>query len=83
MGLTEKIIHPLTLSQNRIRRFKESGIYQVIFDNIVRQLIGVMGYRRPTKKGYFAKQEYVYNTGSDTYTFPKKHKQWKLPSISL
>ena len=37
MGLTEDVIHHSTLSQNRIKRFKDSDIYQVIFDNIVRQ----------------------------------------------
>jgi transposase len=37
-----------------------------------RQLIGVMGYRRPTKKkGYFAKREYQYDTDNDTYTCPQ------------
>jgi transposase len=37
-----------------------------------RQLIGVMGYRRPTKKkGYFAKREYAYNGDNDTYTCPE------------
>jgi transposase len=37
MGLTEDVIHHSTLSQNRIKRSKDSDIYQVIFDNIVRQ----------------------------------------------
>ena len=37
MGLTEDVIHHSTLSQNRIKRFKDSNIYQSIFDNIVRQ----------------------------------------------
>lgn len=37
-----------------------------------RQLIGVMGYRRPTKKkGYFAKREYLYDANDDTYTCPQ------------
>lgn len=37
-----------------------------------RQLIGVMGYRRPTrKKGYFAKREYQYDANGDTYTCPQ------------
>lgn len=37
MGLTEDVIHHSTLSQNRIKRFKDSPIYQHIFDNIVQQ----------------------------------------------
>lgn len=37
-----------------------------------RQLIGVMGYRRPTKKkGYFAKRDYQYDANNDTYTCPQ------------
>ena len=45
MGLTEDVIHHSTLSQNRIKRFKDSDIYQVIFDNIVRQAMkqGLIG----------------------------------------
>ena len=45
MGLTEDVIHHSTLSQNRIKRFKHSDIYQVIFDNIVRQAMkqGLIG----------------------------------------
>ncbi|MFX3993636.1 transposase, partial [Streptococcus suis] len=37
-----------------------------------RQLIGVLGYRRPNKKkGYFAKREYSYDVDTDTYTCPQ------------
>jgi len=37
-----------------------------------RQLIGVMGYRRPSKqKGYFAKRLYIYDNENDTYTCPQ------------
>lgn len=45
MGLTEDVIHHSTLSQNRIKRFKDSDIYQVIFDNIVHQAMkqGLIG----------------------------------------
>jgi len=45
MTLTESVIHHSTLSQNRIRRFNESDIYQTIFDNIVRQAMskGLIG----------------------------------------
>ena len=45
MGLTEDVIHHSTLSQNRIKRFRDSEIYQVIFDNIVRQAMqqGLIG----------------------------------------
>ena len=37
LGLTDDVIHHSTLSQNRVKRFKDSDIYQSIFDNIVRQ----------------------------------------------
>ncbi|MGR6871897.1 IS1182 family transposase [Pseudomonas sp. HK3] len=37
LGLTDKIPDASTLSQNRIRRFKESDVYQQIFDEIVLQ----------------------------------------------
>jgi transposase len=37
MTLTEKVPDASTLSQNRRRRFRESGIYQEIFDEIVLQ----------------------------------------------
>lgn len=36
-GLTDKVPHDSTLSQNRRRRFQDSTIYQVIFDEIVLQ----------------------------------------------
>ncbi len=39
MGLTEKVPDALTLSQNRIRRFNDSDIFQQIFDHIVEQAI--------------------------------------------
>ena len=37
LGLTDKIPDASTLSQNRIRRFNDSDIYQQIFDEIVLQ----------------------------------------------
>lgn len=37
LGLTDKIPDASTLSQNRIRRFNESDVYQQIFDEIVLQ----------------------------------------------
>ncbi len=37
LGLTDKVIDHSTLSQNRIKRFKGSDIWQKIFDNIVQQ----------------------------------------------
>ena len=37
LGLTDKVIRPSTLSENRRTRFKDSPIWQAIFDNIVRQ----------------------------------------------
>ena len=37
LGLTDKVPDASTLSQNRIRRFKESDVYQQIFDEIVLQ----------------------------------------------
>jgi hypothetical protein len=37
-----------------------------------RQIIGVLGYRRPSKKkGYFAKREYQYQGDTDTYLCPQ------------
>ncbi len=39
MGLTEKVPDASTLSQNRIRRFNDSDIYQQIFDHVVEQAI--------------------------------------------
>lgn len=39
MGLTEKIPDASTLSQNRIRRFNDSDVFQQIFDNIVEQAL--------------------------------------------
>lgn len=38
-GLTDKIIDASTISQNRIRRFKGTDIFQRVFDNIVLQAI--------------------------------------------
>jgi Fe-S cluster biosynthesis and repair protein YggX len=38
-GLSDKIIDASTISQNRRRRFKETNIFQQIFDNIVIQAI--------------------------------------------
>lgn len=40
-SLTDKIPNHSTISQNRRRRFKESNIYQEIFDNIVYQAINL------------------------------------------
>lgn len=37
MSLTEKVIHASTLSQNRIRRFNGTDIFEKIFSNIVLQ----------------------------------------------
>lgn len=37
LSLTDKVPNASTLSQNRIRRFNESDVYQNIFDNIVEQ----------------------------------------------
>jgi transposase len=39
LNLTDKVPDASTLSQNRIRRFNESDVYQQIFDNIVEQAI--------------------------------------------
>ena len=39
MGLTEKVIHASTLSQNRIRRFNNTDVFERIFENIVNQAI--------------------------------------------
>ncbi|EJV1665276.1 IS1182 family transposase [Morganella morganii] len=39
MGLTEKVPDASTLSQNRIRRFNDSDIFQQIFDHVVEQAI--------------------------------------------
>ena len=39
MGLTEKIPDASTLSQNRIRRFNDSDVFQTIFDHIVEQAL--------------------------------------------
>ena len=39
LGLTEKVPDASTLSQNRIRRFNGTDIFQRIFDNIVEQAI--------------------------------------------
>ncbi|WP_437887595.1 transposase, partial [Phytobacter sp. V91] len=39
MGLTEKVPDASTLSQNRIRRFNDSDIFQQIFDRIVEQAL--------------------------------------------
>lgn len=39
MGLTEKVIDASTLSQNRIRRFNGTDIFERIFNNIVEQAI--------------------------------------------
>ena len=39
MGLTEKVPDASTLSQNRIRRFNDSDIFQQIFDHIVEQAL--------------------------------------------
>ncbi|EBE0837637.1 IS1182 family transposase [Salmonella enterica] len=40
MGLTEKVPDASTLSQNRIRRFNDSDVFQQIFDHIVEQALG-------------------------------------------
>ncbi|WP_337925232.1 transposase, partial [Serratia fonticola] len=40
MGLTEKAPDASTLSQNRIRRFNNSDVFQQIFDHIVLQALG-------------------------------------------
>ncbi|QKJ15447.1 IS1182 family transposase [Yersinia kristensenii] len=47
MGLTDKIPDASTLSQNRIRRFNGTDIFQQVFDNIVEQAInkGMVGGR--------------------------------------
>jgi transposase len=37
MGLTEKVTDASTLSQNRIRRFNDSDVFQLILDHIVEQ----------------------------------------------
>lgn len=37
MSLTEKVIHASTLSQNRIRRFNGSDVFERVFVNIVQQ----------------------------------------------
>lgn len=39
MGLTEKVPDASTLSQNRIRRFNDSDVFQHIFDHIVEQAL--------------------------------------------
>lgn len=39
MGLTEKVPDASTLSQNRLRRFNDSGVFQQIFDHIVAQAL--------------------------------------------
>ncbi len=39
IGLTEKVPDASTLSQNRIRRFNDSDIFQQIFDHIVEQAL--------------------------------------------
>ncbi len=48
MSLTEKIIHASTLSQNRIRRFNGTDVFERIFNNIVVQAM---------EKGLVAGQE--------------------------
>lgn len=35
MGLTKKVPDASTLSQNRIRRFNNSDVFQQIFDHVV------------------------------------------------
>lgn len=40
LSLTDKVCHASTLSQNRIRRFNDSDVYQHIFDEIVLQAMG-------------------------------------------
>ncbi len=47
MGLTDKVPDASTLSQNRIRRFNGTDIFQRVFDNIVEQAIakGLVGGR--------------------------------------
>ncbi len=39
MGLTEKVPDASTLSQNRLRRFNNSDVFQQIFDHVVEQAI--------------------------------------------
>ncbi|KFK97641.1 MULTISPECIES: IS1182 family transposase [unclassified Serratia (in: enterobacteria)] len=39
MGLTEKVPDASTLSQNRLRRFNDSDVFQQIFDHIVEQAL--------------------------------------------
>lgn len=39
MGLTEKVPDASTLSQNRLRRFNDSDVFQQIFDRIVEQAL--------------------------------------------
>ncbi|VFS51917.1 Transposase domain (DUF772) [Budvicia aquatica] len=39
MSLTEKVPDASTLSQNRIRRFNDSDVFQQIFDHIVEQAL--------------------------------------------
>lgn len=39
MGLTEKVPDASTLSQNRLRRFNDSEVFQQIFDHIVEQAL--------------------------------------------
>lgn len=48
MSLTEKVIHASTLSQNRIRRFNGTDVFERIFNNIVLQAM---------EKGLVAGQE--------------------------
>lgn len=48
MSLTEKVIHASTLSQNRIRRFNGTDVFERIFINIVKQAM---------EKGLVAGQE--------------------------
>jgi len=47
MGLTEKVIDASTLSQNRIRRFNGTDVFERIFNNIVEQAMkqGLVGGR--------------------------------------
>ncbi|MCC4105746.1 IS1182 family transposase [Serratia ureilytica] len=40
MGLTEKVPDASTLSQNRLRRFNGSDVFQQIFDHVVLQALG-------------------------------------------
>jgi transposase len=63
LSLTDKVIDHSTLSQNRMKRFKDSDSWQKIFDNTVQQVMKqglVGGKRQHTSQGQRQQEKIRY-----------------------